>query len=134
MERQRYQCKACHKTFNALTTTALSGVHLLNRLDAYLVCMTDSMTLRQSAERCKVSLDTSFHIRHRLIRLIEEDQTGLLIGIVEMDETFFRESRKGECNLSRPARKRGGIKVLLVNEFFEYSDSNNIFIPVTQTH
>lgn len=108
--RQRYQCKTCHKTFNALTETALSGMRLPNKLDAYLICMTDSMTLRQSAVRCRVSLDTSFHLRHRLMRLIEEDQAGLLTGIVEMDETFFRESCKGERNLSRPPRKRGGVK------------------------
>lgn len=55
--RQRYQCKFYHKTFNALSGTSLSGMKLLNKLDAYLVCMTDSLTLRQSARRCHLSLD-----------------------------------------------------------------------------
>jgi len=40
--------------------------------------------------------------------VIEADTTGLLSGISEMDETFFRESRKGPRGLGEEARKRGG--------------------------
>ncbi len=81
-------------------------------LDQYLTCMTTSMTLRPSAGESGISLDTSFHWRHRLMAIIEGDQVDLLTGIVEIDEIFFKESRKGERNLNRPTRKRGGEKRL----------------------
>jgi len=55
-----------------------------------------------------VSLKTSFYLRHRLMAVIEAGTTGLLSGISEMDETFFRESRKGPRGLGEEARKRGG--------------------------
>ena len=110
--RQRYQCKDCHRTCNALTGTPLANIKATGALDQYLACMTTSMTLRPSAHECGISLDTSFHWRHRFMKIIEGDQAELLTGIVEMDETFFKESRKGERNLPRPARKRGGKKRL----------------------
>ncbi len=51
---------------------------------------------------------TSFRWRHRFLQAIEDDQAEELLGIAELDETFFRESFKGQrYNLPRPARKRG---------------------------
>ncbi len=54
---RRYACKACRRTFHALTGTPLAGP---------------------------------------------------LAGLVEADETCFRHSRKGERNLNRKPRRRGG--------------------------
>ncbi len=42
------------------------------------------------------------------MEVIEGDKAAQLKGIVEMDETFFRESFKGQRNMPRRARKRGG--------------------------
>ena len=69
------------------------------------------MTLRPAAKGCGVTLRTSFRWRHRFLRVIEHDQAPELSGITELDETFFRESFKGQKkNLPRPARKRGNDK------------------------
>jgi hypothetical protein len=40
--------------------------------------------------------------------VVESDAYGQLSGILEEDETFFRESHKGQRMLEAPARKRGG--------------------------
>ncbi|MFT6914838.1 MAG: hypothetical protein ACJAWL_001137 [Motiliproteus sp.] len=72
--------------------------------------MVISMTLRPAALKFGVSLETSFRLRHRVMEIIESDKPERLQGIVEMDETFFRESLKGQRKLSRLARKRGGLK------------------------
>ena len=93
--RQRYQCKNCGRTFNALTGTALARLRVTSVLDKYLECMTTSMTLGPAARTCDISLDTSFHLRHRTMALLQSEQAELLQGIVELDETFFRESTKG---------------------------------------
>ena len=110
--RQRYQCKTCGRTFNALTGTPLAHLHVMAVLDTYLECMTTSMTLRPTARACGISLDTSFHLRHRIMELLQGEQAELLQGIVELDETFFRESHKGSRSLpfQRKPRKRGGIR------------------------
>ena len=109
-QRQRYLCKNCGRTFNALTGTPFANVKLTCVLDQYLECMTTSMTLRPTARQCGISLDTAFHLRHRVMQLLQEDQAELLQGIVELDEAFFRLSHKGSRNLDQPPRKRGGIR------------------------
>ena len=111
-DRQRYQCKTCSRTFNALTGTPLAHVNVTFVLDQYLECMTTSMTLRAAARTCGISLDTAFHLRHRIMQLLQTDQAEQLNGIVELDETFFRESHKGSRTLptQREPRKRGGVR------------------------
>ena len=68
------------------------------------------MTLRPTARACGISLGTSFHLRHRIMELLQGEQAELLQGIVELDETFFRKSHKGSRRLpfQRVSRKRGG--------------------------
>ena len=58
-------------------------------LCSVLECMTTSMTLRPAARTCNISLDTSFHLRHRIMALLQSEQAELLQGIVKLDETFF---------------------------------------------
>ena len=106
---QRYSCKDCDKTFNAMSGTALSHLRVRDKLDQYIECMDGETTLRPAARRCGVSLDTSFRLRHRLMALVKDDLYGQLSGITEEDETFFRESHKGDRKLKAP-RKRGGRK------------------------
>ena len=73
--------------------------------------MTHSLTLRPAAKQCGISLQTSFRWRHRFLQVVEHDQAPELSGIAELDETFFRESFKGQKrNLPRPPRKRGNDK------------------------
>ena len=103
---QRYRCERCRKTFNAMSGTPLSHLRVRDRIDQYLECMDGGVMLRPAAKQCGVSLDTSFHLRHRLMAVIEGDCYGQLSGIAEEDETFFRESHKGDRKLQAP-RKRG---------------------------
>ncbi len=62
---RRYACKACRRTFHALTGTPLAGLHQRER---WLACE----------------------------------------SVRKADETCFRHSRKGERNLDRKPRRRGG--------------------------
>ncbi len=110
VDKQRFQCKSCHKTFTSLTKTKLSGLHYIALLDQYLECMLAGMSLRKAARYCSISLDTSFHIRHRLMSLVADHKSESLEGIVEIDETFFRLSHKGKRGVEKP-RKRGGSSI-----------------------
>jgi len=43
-----------------------------------------------------------------MLQIPHKTKADHLSGIVELDETYFLESRKGERNLDREPRKRGG--------------------------
>ena len=49
---RRYRCKACGKTFGALTGTALSGLHHKERWLAFGASLGAGETIREAAERC----------------------------------------------------------------------------------
>ena len=104
----RYRCKNCTKTFNALTGTPLAKLRKKELWSSYSQCLLDSKTLRKSAKSIKIALSTSFKWRHRFMAIAQQNEPQRLSGIVEADETFFLKSQKGERNLSRPPRKRGG--------------------------
>jgi transposase-like protein len=105
---QRYYCKHCHKTFNALTGTPLARLREKPKWLDYLAAMAQSQTVRQSASDAGVHRNTSFRWRHRFLNWIRQDRPAMLHGITEADETYLLESNKGQRNLSRKARKRGG--------------------------
>ena len=64
-------------------------------------------TVKASAARCDVAVSTAFRWRHRFLAAARSD-SEVLKGIVEADETYVLESRKGARGLGRKARRRGG--------------------------
>ena len=106
---QRYRCRACGRTFNALTGTPLSRLrHRATWLD-YLDRMLASRSVRAAADAVGVHRNTSFRWRHRFLELVRHDRPDCLAGIAEADELFLRESQKGSRQLDRPPRRRGGV-------------------------
>jgi len=105
---QRYRCKKCHKTFNALTGTPLAHLRHKPKWLTYLDEMNQSHTVRESATNTGVHRNTSFRWRHRFLTWISQDRPAKLHGITEADETYLLESNKGQRNLARKPRKRGG--------------------------
>jgi transposase-like protein len=106
-ERKRYQCKQCRKTFNELSGTSIDKIHLKDKWEAYINCMIEGSSLRESSEKVGICLRTSFNWRHRILSSLNEVGCSHMEGIIEADETFFLFSEKGNKNLHRKARKRG---------------------------
>ena len=104
---RRYQCKGCGRTFNALTGTPLSGLHHKERWLSFGASLAKGETVKASAARCDVAVSTAFRWRHRFLAAARSD-SEVLKGIVEADETYVLESRKGARGLGRKARRRGG--------------------------
>lgn len=105
---QRFRCKNCKKTFNALTGTSLSRLRYKELWLQYSQCLHDGETVRKAAEVCGIDNTTSFRWRHRFLNRSTENKQAKMTGIVEADETFFTESSKGNRRITeRKARKRG---------------------------
>jgi transposase-like protein len=105
----RYRCAACHKTFNSLTGTPLSGLHYPDRWHDQAQALINGETITKAAARCGIDYTTAFRWRHRFLKALTLDKPASLSGIVEADETFILESFKGKRRgLPRAPRKRGG--------------------------
>jgi transposase-like protein len=105
---RRYRCRSCKTTFNALTGTPLAFLKKRDKLAAYGQAMVDGLSLRKAAKRCGINLTTAFDWRHRLLKVPAATKPKSLDGVVEADETYILESKKGSRKLTRKPRKRGG--------------------------
>ena len=105
---QRYKCRRCHRTFNALTGTPLARLRQKPKWLAQAEVLRDGTTITQAAKRLNVARSTAFRWRHRFLALPKTVQAQALMGIAEADETFFLHSRKGQRHLDRKPRRRRG--------------------------
>lgn len=105
----RYRCKACLRTFNALTKTALAKLRMKDKWATQTAAMIDGVSTAQAARRCDVHDTTAFRWRPRFLAALAGDKPKTLAGIVEGDETFILDSFKGRrSGLPRKPRERGG--------------------------
>ncbi|MGL5243747.1 MAG: IS1595 family transposase [Sarcina sp.] len=113
--KQRYFCKACKKTFTDFThSPSYNSKKPLDMWIKYVKCMIAGYSLIRCAQEVGISLPTSFYWRHKILDGIKKFLgNGSVGGIVECDDTFFRESFKGHhtensvFKMPRKGYKRG---------------------------
>lgn len=105
---QRYRCRACRRTFNALSGTPLSGLHKREKWSGQAAALQDDRALQTVAKDLGVHVGTVHRWRHRFLALPQAAQPEALVGIAEADETMFLLSFNGQHTLPRKARKRDG--------------------------
>lgn len=91
---QRYRCQDCKVTFNVLTSTPLARLRHQDKWLCYSQQLSEGRSIRCSAGTCGVHNTTSFRWWHRFLAEPGTHKSEQLKGIVEADETFFRESFK----------------------------------------
>lgn len=107
--RQRYRCNCCNKTFTDTTNTVLYRSRNGNEWITFVDCMFKGYSLRKSAEIVGVTWVTLFYWRHKLLSALKQIDIKHFDGIVEIDETYFLYSQKGQRGITnRKPRKRGG--------------------------
>lgn len=104
---QRYKCRGCRRTFNALSTTPLARLRLKQKWFAQQGVLQQGLSVNQAAATLQVAASTAFRWRHRFLRLAQSSKATELTGVVEADETYFLRSSKGQRPGRKP-RKRGG--------------------------
>ena len=113
-DKQRYKCKSCRKSFIPETNTPI----YYSKKDItvwiqYLECLFAQNSLKDCAEKCKISVSTAFFWRHRILDAIREiTNKQVLKDKIQCDETYFNESFKGNHKNSkfvmpRKPHKRG---------------------------
>ena len=107
---QRYRCKECKRTFNALTGTSMSHLRKKELWLEYSQALSDSLSLTKAAAKCGIDRTTAFRWRHRFLQ-DSGKASQPCTGITEIDETYFRESYKGKKLAHRNPRKRGKLSV-----------------------
>jgi transposase-like protein len=106
---QRFRCKACRRTFQALTGTPVLRLRDREKWLAYADCLSQGLTVRATAKVTGLTVDRAFRGRHRFLAFLAEQRPSGLTGVVEADETVFRRSFKGQRQgLPRAPKKRGG--------------------------
>lgn len=109
---QRYKCRACTITFNALTGTPLSRLRHRHLWLAQCEALQDGLSVRRAAAELCVHRTTAFRWRHRFLQCPAEIKDLAMHGVVEADETYVLKSFKGQRKplalSGRPGRHRGG--------------------------
>src|ERR1700742_4843202 len=104
----RYRCKACRRTFNALTKTPMAHLRKKEKWLDHARAMIEGKSLAKTAQLCGFHPTTAFRWRHRFLRAPAVNKPRSLSGIVEADETFVLESFKGRWS-DLPRKARNGV-------------------------
>lgn len=107
LDRPRYLCKACRRTFNPSTCTPWAYSKHQAKWPEASRCLVDGLSVRRTAERLGIHPSTAFRWRHRLLASLIAREPPILAGIVEVAEFYYPDCRKGERRLPRPPRRRG---------------------------
>ena len=110
---QRYKCRACGRTFNALTGTPLAQLRQREKWLIQARALDDGLSVRGAAAQMGVHRTTAFRWRHRFLKLPARVRASALGGIAEADETYTLRSYKGQrrrlrAEQARAPRRRGG--------------------------
>ncbi len=89
---QRFRCKNCGRTFNALTNTPLARLRKKEQWLEHAGAMIDGSTITKSAERCNVNYTTAFRWRHRFRASLSSDERDTPKGSLEGDAPQILES------------------------------------------
>lgn len=95
----RRRCKTCERTWTGRTGTPLAHIHRPGLFIEVIRNMLDPneepLACRKLAVRLDISRDTVWRWRMKVLDQLRKEIPGELSGIIETDETFQRESRKG---------------------------------------
>lgn len=111
---RRFKCKDCGKTFTLFTGTILEKTKYPWEVWVEMVYwVLNDFTLDKIQENLEADFGlygidhkTVFHWVHKIIHALTEMPMPVLSGVVQIDETFFRESQIGSRYLLRQLRGR----------------------------
>ncbi len=107
---QRYRCKnpSCRHTFSDNSFSSFKNTKKFSNLwHAYLELMKSGLSIRQCADKLKITIVTSFYWRHKILSWFNEiNKTPFYYDYVEITKLFTKENFKGRRNISTKERRR----------------------------
>lgn len=103
----RYLCKDCKKSFTYKSKSVLSGIHKVNKWNDFVddFLSLNISSLKTIKKKLKISEQTAFNWRHKLIAAINIQTPSFSHEEVEFDEAYYLISRKGrKLNLTEDKR------------------------------
>jgi len=102
-----YKCKDCNQRFNVLTGTILDKTHWTYDIWIKVLEMTINNTsvrdmvniLERDCGCTGINVKTVWHMRMKLVHALATLPQPQLTGVIQIDETFVRESQKGSRQL-----------------------------------
>jgi transposase-like protein len=120
---QRYRCRGCRRTFTGRTGSSIQNLH---RLDLFLEVVKDMLddrapsSIRQLSRRLGRNKYTIWRWRMIILKAVSGASSDQFSGIVEADETYQRESRKGSREWVRYLRNKGKYPKPPRRRWYEY--------------
>jgi len=104
---QRFKCKDCDKSFTLFTGTILEKtkygwdiwVKMVEMILTHYPMQHMQETLKKDFGLDDINYKTVFMWKHKILHAMAEMPMPKLDGVVQIDETFFRESQKGSRHL-----------------------------------
>jgi transposase-like protein len=106
--KKRFRCKTCKKTFSELSSSPLHWLHKKELFKEYLYFFLQGYSLRKISKEMDICLKTAFDWRHKILYALNRNKKDSLSGLIEVDDTYFLFSEKGNKSIGRKSRKRGG--------------------------
>jgi transposase-like protein len=103
---QRMRCASCRRTFSSTTGTVVAGIHSAARFHQVVIDMFSDHphSCRRLGRAVGLDKMTVWRWRQKIIHALGACGASNLGGVVEADEKFFRESRKGSREWVRHQR------------------------------
>jgi transposase-like protein len=131
-KRKRYQCRGCGKSYNDLTNTPFSGIHDLEKIKKYLICMIEGCSIRKAARICGISVPTSFDWRHRLLDIFKSLPSPRLKNVLELAEIQMDYSHKGQRTKLTQKLRDTKISIVMTSDRNGLMDSDVIALEHRQ--
>ncbi len=80
---QRYKCRDCGRTFNALTCTPLARLRHREKWLVQTNMLEAGLSVRRAAAEMRVHRTTAFRWRHRFLTLASSARARMLAGVAE---------------------------------------------------
>lgn len=107
---QRYTCSSCNKSFRSTTGNTIHHLHLKPKVQQYIDCMNEGLSLRKTATKCDISLQTAFRWRHRFLKAMNNQTMSHTQGNKVLSALVLPFSSKGK---SKPQKTQPHITSIL---------------------
>ncbi len=107
---KRHQCQSCYKSFSVMVGTIFEDTNL--PLQKWFLAITLFSNAKKSLSALQLSRDidttykTAWSISHKIRKAMKEENTDLLCGLVQIDDTYIKTKKDDDDKGSGGSKKK----------------------------